>query len=106
MEKRDERIKFLMSDEKFVKELCTLKSAEAAKSFFNEYGVGFSLNDFTLMGKIYKKMQEGDSELSDEELNQVAGGNNPVASGAYMVCAGVLKHGAAKDAFPLFLREL
>lgn len=68
----EERIKELFSDEEYVKSLFELGSYEAASVKLAEDGVDVSPEELKKVVNLTMKMADG--ELSDEELENVAGG--------------------------------
>ncbi|MBR3631008.1 MAG: hypothetical protein IKN55_11145 [Oscillospiraceae bacterium] len=89
MNKRNEQIKAVMSDEAFVKSCIEAENEEAVQKLFADKGVEMSLTeielmkeligaaaDGTLTGEQLEKLANG-GELSEDELLEVAGGAGP-----------------------------
>lgn len=69
----EQKIKELFSDEQFVKELLDLETPEEVQAVLADNDVDFSIEDIIKLKELLIK-KEAD-ELSDEELEEVAGGN-------------------------------
>ena len=69
----EERIKELLSNEEYVKGLVDLGSYEAASAKLAEDGVEVSAEDLKKLVLLFNKKSAG--ELSDEELEEIAGGS-------------------------------
>ena len=84
------RIKEVMSDEAFVKELSQLESVEEIQAVFKEKDLDFSIEE---LNKISEQFVSG-KELSFDQLDEVAGGviKPPLVIAAYgVVIVGALK---------------
>lgn len=76
MNEKIEKIKELMADEAFVKELMSKASAEEAQACFAAKGVEFSLDEIkALAEKLNTLLKDGGDSLSEAELEAVAGGD-------------------------------
>ena len=86
-----ERMKEVLADEAFVKELFTLETAQEVQEALSQKGVELTVEDIELIADLLNRYQAGeltgkeekaikaaqsfkDGELSDEELEEVAGG--------------------------------
>ena len=74
MDEREEKLKELLKDEFFAKELSTKIEAEDAQKYFAEHGVDFTMDEMKAMGKALNLAAEKGGELSEDELEQVSGG--------------------------------
>lgn len=85
MDKRVERVQELMKDENFVKELFTKENPEDVQAYFEDHGVGLSIDEVKQLGTMFGKLANGElnaeqlekganGELSEDELEKVAGG--------------------------------
>jgi len=66
------KIQELMSNEEYVKHLASLGSVEEISKELAKEDIDLSPDDLRKMGKLLKKKESG--ELTDEELEEVAGG--------------------------------
>ena len=73
-----ERFMELLKDEAFVKDFANCASAEAVKELLDRNGVDFSMEEIDSIlvgiGTLVQKLEENDGELSEEELEMIAGG--------------------------------
>lgn len=70
-----EKIKSILADEEFVSNLSSLEEPEDVRKAFEDRGVELSVEDITKMRDILAKNAENpDGELSEDELEDVAGG--------------------------------
>ena len=83
------RIKEVMSDEAFVKELSQLESVEEIQVVFKEKGLDFSIEE---LNKISDQFAS-DKELSFDQLDEVAGGGS---AASVIVMYGIAIVGALK----------
>ena len=94
MDNRIEKMKELMNDEAFVKEMLAKETPEDAQIFFEEHGVEFTLDEVRSLYALLEKVANGeiseetlkkaaDGELTEEELEAVAGGD------AFCICFGL-----------------
>lgn len=81
----EDRIKELFSNEDFVKELFGSKSYEEAQAMFADKDVDVSVDELKKVVELFKKKHDG--SLSDEDLEQVAGGLG--FFGAWLISAGI-----------------
>ncbi|MBE5837539.1 hypothetical protein [Butyrivibrio sp.] len=88
MDNRIERIKELFSDEAMVKEVLSIAEPEKAQEWFSDHGIEFTLDEIKDMGEMINKVQKGEikagylavnDELSEDDLENVAGGTNQTA---------------------------
>ena len=74
----EEKLIQLLTYETFQKEFCDCTSAEAVKELLDRNGVNMSMDEvnafLAAVGTLCKKVQENDGELSEEDLEMVAGG--------------------------------
>ncbi len=81
----EERIKELFSDEAFVKEVLALETPEEVQAAFAEKDVDLSVAEIQ---KAYEILSEHEGEeLSEEDLEQVAGGELIVLLAVALACA-------------------
>lgn len=71
----EERIKELLADEAFVAKLTELETPEEVVAAFKEKDVEVSVDDITNVKTQLEKMNESGGELSEDELEDVAGGS-------------------------------
>lgn len=71
----EEKIKALMEDEAFVAKLVEFETPEEVVAAFREKDVEVSVDDITNLKKQLEKMSENGGELSEDELESVAGGS-------------------------------
>ena len=81
----EERIKEVFADEEFVKELFSKETPEEAQALLAEKDIDFSVEELVkLKDIITAKLQAAENgeaaELTEEELEDVAGGYLPVAA--------------------------
>ena len=77
--KKIEKIKEVFADEQFVNELMEMDSVQEVQAALHEKGLDFSEEELNTIRETLVKMTEnGDAELSDEELENVAGGFLPL----------------------------
>ena len=80
------RLNEVLSDEEFVKELLTMKTAEQVQDALEDKGVSATTDEIRQMGDFLRKVASGEisqdtvnalanGELSEEELEEVAGGS-------------------------------
>lgn len=78
-----DRIKEVFSDEEFVKSLFELETPEEVQAALEPKGVDMSIQEICQLRDILVMMVEkGSTELTEEELEQVAGGSILAAVGA------------------------
>ena len=71
----EERIKEVFSDEAFVKELLSTETPEEVQAMLEDNDIEVSIAEIVkLREMIIKKAENPDAELSDEDLEDVAGG--------------------------------
>jgi len=79
------RLKEVLSNEEFVKELLVMKSAEQVQDALEDKGVTVTTDEIHQMGDLIRKVKSGEisqdtvnaianGELSEAELEEVAGG--------------------------------
>ena len=72
----EERIKEVFSDEAFVKELLSKETPEEVQAMLEDKDIEVSIAEIVkLREMIIKKAENPDAELSDEDLEDVAGGS-------------------------------
>lgn len=82
----EEKMKEVFSDEEFVKDLFTSKSFEEAQGKLKGKGIDVSIDEIkTVYGFIKKRIADKDCELTDEELESVAGGGTPTFLGGLSI---------------------
>jgi hypothetical protein len=68
----------LMNQESFAKEFANCASEEAVKELFDRNGIDFTAEEIDAIligiGTMMQKLEENDGELSEEDLEMVAGG--------------------------------
>ena len=80
-----ERLKEVLSDEEFVKELLAMKTAEKVQDALEDKGISVTTDEIRQMGDLLRKAASGEipketleaaanGELSEAELEEVAGG--------------------------------
>lgn len=73
-----EKFMELLKDEAFVKDFANCASAEAMKELLDQNGVDFSMEEIDSIligiGTLAQKLEENNDELSEEELEMIAGG--------------------------------
>ena len=73
-----EKFMELLKDEAFVKDFANCASAEAMKELLDQNGVDFSMEEIDSLligiGTLALKLEENNGELSEEELEMIAGG--------------------------------
>lgn len=82
-----EKIKELMSNEAFVKDLFESESYEAAQDKFKAEGVDVSIDELKTAVTLLKKKADG--ELNDEDLEDISGGSGLIALGVFYGIAAV-----------------
>jgi hypothetical protein len=87
----EEKFAELIRDEAFAAALNNCGSAEAVKELLDKNGVDFSMEEIHAMlvvvGTLFQKLEENDGELTDEDLEQIAGGTaitSPVVTPAVL----------------------
>ncbi len=75
----EELLKEVFSDEAYVKTLLELDTAEEVQASLKEKGVELSVEDITEAKNVL--IQKANGELSDEDLDGVAGGSLTLAAG-------------------------
>ena len=81
----EEKLKEVLSDDAFVKELLAMEKPEDVQAALEEKGVEFTLDDIKQIGEVIRKVQSGEisqeqveraanGELSEDELEGVSGG--------------------------------
>ena len=68
----EEKIREVFSDEKFVKSLMELETPEEVQKALAEKDIDLSVEDIKKIAELLQKKADG--ELSDDELESVAGG--------------------------------
>ena len=67
-------IKDALKDNNFVESLISLEKPEDVQAAFKEKGVELSLDEINKIKTLMGKINENDSELSDNELDNIVGG--------------------------------
>ena len=70
----EEKIKKVFSDEEFVKSLMNLETPEAVQKALEEKDIDLSVEDIKKIAELVQKKDNG--ELSEDELEEVAGGTD------------------------------
>ena len=74
MDYREKKLRELMKDEAFVKELSAKIEAEDAQKYFAEHGVDFTMEEIKAIGSALNCSVKSNGELSEDDLEQVSGG--------------------------------
>ncbi len=86
--KKIEKIKEVFADEQFVKELMEMDSVREVQAALHEKDLDLSEQELnTIREALIKMTESGDTELSDEELENVAGGFLPLIAAAVATVA-------------------
>ena len=93
MEQMEARIKEAFADEQYVKELFALEKPEDAQAKLQEKGISMTLDEVKAIPKMLKAAQMNGDELSEDLLEDVAGGVLTVAA-ATIIAAGIGAGGA------------
>ncbi len=94
--KKMEKIKEIFSDEQFVNQLMEMDSVQEVQAALHEKSLDFSEEELnTIRETLIKISENGDTELSDEELEDVAGGLIPFAVAAVAMIGGCTAGGLA-----------
>ena len=71
----EERIKEVFADEAFVKELFSKETPEEVQAMLEDKDIELSIDEIVKLKELLeKKVENPDAELSDEDLEDVAGG--------------------------------
>ena len=71
----EEKIKEVFSDEAFVKELFSKETPEEVQAMLEDKDIELSIDEIVKLKELLeKKVENPDAELSDEDLEDVAGG--------------------------------
>ena len=70
-----ERIKDLLADEGFVRDLLKLETPEEVQAAFKQKGVGVSIDEIVQLKDILVKAGQKGGEISLEEMDNAAGGS-------------------------------
>ena len=87
----EERIKEIFSDKEFVKELFSKETPEEAQALLAEKDIDLTVAEIIKFGEVVaKKLQQAEEtgenvELTEEELEDVAGGVLPILAAAAIV---------------------
>lgn len=65
----------LMEDKEFVAKMLSQESAEDVQKLFLENGVDMTMEDVHTLGKMLDKLSESGDELTEDMLDDVAGGS-------------------------------
>lgn len=71
----EEKIKNLVEDQEFVTKLLACEEPEQVQKLFADNGVDVTLDDVKALGQSLSVMAESDGELSEDDLEGVAGGS-------------------------------
>ena len=94
--KKMEKIKEVFADEQFVNELMEMDSVQEVQAALHEKDLDLSEEELNATREVLIKMAEnGGTELSDEELENVAGGIIPFAVAAVAMIGGCTAGGLA-----------
>ncbi|MBO6159500.1 MAG: hypothetical protein J6P72_09640 [Firmicutes bacterium] len=88
-----ERLNQLLEDKAFVEKMMSLDTKEEVKEIFNANGVDFTMEDVEDMAKELERVSEAGDEISEDALEDVAGGfaitlAGVVAAGKIAVAVG------------------
>ena len=82
----EERIKAVFSDEAFVKELLSKETPEEVQAMLEDKDIEVSIAEIVKLRELLEKKAENpDAELSDEDLEDVAGGCGAVLIAGLML---------------------
>lgn len=92
-----EKLEMLFADEAFKEQVKNVKSIEEMQKLFADHGVDFSEEELTRILESCEKLAfQENEELDDEQMEDVAGGFDPVT--VYFVSLGIsLVAGLAKE---------
>ena len=88
------RIKEALSDESFTKELFALETAEEAQVKLREKGIELSLDEINAIPKTLRKMYDSNGELSEDALEDVAGGVIATGTAAAILIGASIEGGS------------
>lgn len=91
----EEKVKVLVQDEAFVKALINCDNPEDVQKLFADHGVELTLEEVTQMGKALEKMDPQSGELSEDDLEDVAGGALGIVMGGVITVIGSAIAGVA-----------
>ena len=82
----EERIKEVFSDEAFVKELLSKETPEEVQAMLEDKDIEVSIAEIVKLRELLeKKAKNPDAELSDEDLEDIAGGCGAVLIAGLMI---------------------
>ena len=87
------RVKEAFADETFIKELFALEAPEDAQTKLKEKGIVLTLDEVKSIGRALQRANENNDELSEEALEDVAGG--VLTEAAAIVIAGCIGGGTS-----------
>lgn len=68
----------LLNDKDFVEEILSMETIEDVQAGFAQHGVEVSEDEVEKLGEIIEETSKKMSKLSDDELDQIAGGERPI----------------------------
>ncbi len=71
---RKEKIKLALKDQKFIKRISELNDEKEIQKIFIEKNIELTLEEISQLKKLFFKSIKNNGELSDEDLDSVAGG--------------------------------
>lgn len=89
----EEKIKKLVEDQAFVQKMLSCQEPEQVQALFADNGVEIPLEDVKALGKALAGMAESDGELSEDDLEGVAGGS---FQSVFRDIVSILSYGAPK----------
>ena len=71
----EEKMKNLVQDQEFIKKMLSCEEHEQVQKQFDDNGVEITLEEVKVLGKVLAGMAQSDGELSEDDLEGVAGGS-------------------------------
>lgn len=90
-----EKLNELTNDKAFVEMMMSQETPEDVQRVFNEHGVPLTLDDVKRIGSALAQMEEPTSELSEDDLDSVAGGVVLTAATCWAVAKAIIAIGGA-----------
>lgn len=90
-----EKLNELINDKGFVEMMMSQETPEAVQKVFNEHGVPLTLEDVKRIGSALNQMENPGAELSEADLDGVAGGFALTAATCWAIAKAVIAIGSA-----------
>ena len=90
----ESKLKELLSNEEFMNKILAMEEPENVQKAFKEEGLELTMDEVKALGAAFTKAAEG-KELSEEDLDNVAGGTGAICFGVVTGVIGIAGFGCS-----------